>query len=175
MTIKNIEDYNSKVKAKIKAIFEEVYETEIQNFDFAIEVGFANRKKGWRTDIDKQLILLEKINLAMQEEVESLKMDFIQIVIRLLNRGKYKENEISFSIYKNKEILLGGEIETIIKKDDEYKICLDHNLNFELRATNLINTDVAEFQIIENGENSYIGNSVGVWTKFKTGADPLVN
>jgi hypothetical protein len=111
MTIKEVENYNPNVKNIIKKIFEEVFKTEIQDFDVTIDWGFRIRGKDWKTQIDNQITLLDKINLAMQEEIDrvikircdssvsinldeqpelddaSIKVDFIQIMYRLLNYG----------------------------------------------------------------------------------------
>jgi hypothetical protein len=165
MTIKEVENYNPNVKNIIKKIFEEVFKTEIQDFDVTIDWGFRIRGKDWKTQIDNQITLLDKINLAMQEEIDrvikircdssvsinldeqpelddaSIKVDFIQIMYRLLNYGKYDNAEIVIPIYADSKILFGGEHHTITKKSDEYIIGLDTWMNFEIRATNKFATD----------------------------------
>jgi hypothetical protein len=126
MTIKEVENYNPNVKNIIKKIFEEVFKTEIQDFDETIGWGFRIRGRDWKTQIDNQITLLEKVNLAMQEEIDrvikircdssvsinldeqpelddaSIKVDFIQIMHRLLNYGKYDIAEIVIPIYYKK-------------------------------------------------------------------------
>lgn len=197
MTIKEVKNYNPNVKNIIKKIFEEVFQKEIQDFDWNIETGFKIRGRDWKTQIDNQITLLEKINLAMQEEIDrvikircdssvrinldeqpelddaSIKVDFIQIMYRLMNYGKYDNAEIVIPIFADSKILFGGEHHTITKKSDEYIIGLDSWMNFEIRATNKFDTDTAEFSLIEDGEYSYIKKDDGAWKKFKTGTDPV--
>ncbi|WP_418181368.1 hypothetical protein ACNSOL_11755 (plasmid) [Aliarcobacter lanthieri] len=197
MILKEVKNYNPNVKNIIKEIFEEVFQKEIQDFDWDIETGFKIRGKDWKTQIDNQFILLEKINTAMQKEIDrvfkircdssvrinldeqpelddaSIKVDFIQIMYRLLNNGKDGNVEIVIPIYADSKILFGGEHHTITKKVDEYIIGLDSWMNFEIRATNKFDTDTATFSLIDNGEYSYIKKDDGLWKKFKTGIDPV--